>query len=412
MAGGSKLRRWLGGVLFCLLLSGCLAAQTQPGKTAVPVLEEPSSSSPHFYYARSCLNDRERQVYDQWCLALEGWQVGKIAVEPSLNGPQAAKVWEALLRDRPEFYWARIEEELQDQEQVAQVTIVPREDLTLSDAQRRQREIEESADQLLEGIGGSPVEIACRVHDALLGFITYQEDLHQADAGTLYGGLVRGSGVCDAYSRSYQYLMQQMGIPSYTVVGINRIRGTSHSWNAVLLEDGWYYVDTTWDDLPPERGELFHDYLLVTLEEMEQEHREDAPAYGNCPPGDSRQYNYYQHYGYCVNLAQEQDWLRGMAAGFVRQLQLHQDHLTQHPEPIFLEIKLFGTEEDYQRCREQFEENLFPLLEAMALQLEAQDLPIDIETTGQVFFSCNDVTRVITLRPRAYQVMEEMKEET
>ena len=389
----------LAAALACLLLlAGCLPTQAQPAASTPAAPKAPPAD---FYYARSRLDAREQAAYDQLSQALEAWQVGELALEAPLTGPQAAKVWEAVLRDRPEFYWAGAGEQLQAREQVARLSIALREDLELSAAQSRQEEIDRAADRLLEGIAGPPVEVACQVHDALLEWIVYQESLHQADAGTLYGGLVEGVGVCDAYSRSYQYLMQKMGVPCYTVVGQNRIRGASHSWNAVRLADGWYYVDTTWDDLPPQRGELFHDYLLLTFEEMEREHLEAPPAYGGGPPADSGRYNYYRYYGYSVDLAGEGDWLAGMAEAFTRQLQLRQDRLTQRPEPVLLEIKLFGDADQFSRCQEQFEEALFPLLEQIARQLKAQDLPISIETTGQVFYSCNPVTRVLTLRPRA-----------
>lgn len=136
--------------------------------------------------------------------------------------------------------------------------------------------------------------------------------------GNLYGGLVRGGGVCGAYSRAYQYLMQRLGVPCAFLSGTS-VRGIPHAWNAVKLEDGWYYVDATWDDLPDETGYLYHDYLLVTLEEISLEHFPEPGQYRELPPGDSDRYSYYRQFGYCADLG-DPDPVAAMAAGFARRL--------------------------------------------------------------------------------------------
>lgn len=81
------------------------------------------------------------------------------------------------------------------------------------------------------------------VHDALIERISYHADAEMNQSA--YSALVNGETVCAGYSRAFQYILQQLGIPCYYCTGY---AGESHAWNIVALEDGYYNVDTTWDD--------------------------------------------------------------------------------------------------------------------------------------------------------------------
>ena len=56
------------------------------------------------------------------------------------------------------------------------------------------------------------------------------------------GVLLRGTGVCDSYSKAYVLLLQAAGVEC------GRVTGGNHAWNIVLLDGDWYQVDPTWDD--------------------------------------------------------------------------------------------------------------------------------------------------------------------
>jgi len=80
-------------------------------------------------------------------------------------------------------------------------------------------------------------------------------DLGAAMNQSAYSALVNGRSVCAGYSRAFQYLMQEAGIPCYYCTGY---AGESHAWNIVGLEDGFYNVDVTWDDVPGGEYEFFN----------------------------------------------------------------------------------------------------------------------------------------------------------
>lgn len=90
------------------------------------------------------------------------------------------------------------------------------------------------------------------VHDALVSQIIYQDGAEMGQSA--YSGLVNGRTVCAGYARAFQYILQKLEIPCYYCTGF---AGENHAWNIVMLDDGYYNVDVTWDDT----GEGTYDYF-------------------------------------------------------------------------------------------------------------------------------------------------------
>ena len=65
-------------------------------------------------------------------------------------------------------------------------------------------------------------------------------------AASPYNYFVKGEAVCQGYALMYKRLGDELGIKTRYLVG-NTDSGL-HAWNAVWLDDGYYYVDTTWND--------------------------------------------------------------------------------------------------------------------------------------------------------------------
>ncbi len=74
----------------------------------------------------------------------------------------------------------------------------------------------------------------------------------EAWAHNILGAAVEGSGVCEAYARDIQLILNCIGVENVLVTGT--AGSGSHAWNIVRFDDGSFYcVDCTWDDL---RGDL------------------------------------------------------------------------------------------------------------------------------------------------------------
>lgn len=85
-------------------------------------------------------------------------------------------------------------------------------------------------------------------------------------AFTSYGALVEGSVVCEGYSRAMQLLASYAGLQCMLVTG--QSNNVNHMWNAIRIDDSWYYLDNTWDDNNP----TVYNYFNVTEEVLRQTH--------------------------------------------------------------------------------------------------------------------------------------------
>ena len=109
------------------------------------------------------------------------------------------------------------------------------------------------------------------VHDQVIKSISYKYEYEckTGNAGfirTAYA-LVTGEGVCEGYVRSFQMILNELGIPCVPIHG-TQTTGTPepHMWCAVYISDskstGWYVVDPTWDD-PIPNGNERDTYFMV-----------------------------------------------------------------------------------------------------------------------------------------------------
>lgn len=116
--------------------------------------------------------------------------------------------------------------------------------------------------------GLSEYERELMVHDYLVDRITYDESVDSVDDEdtdtdiyTPYGALVNQLAVCEGYARSFQMLMNGLGVDCVGVQG----KGSDdfHIWNAVKMGDKWYNVDATWDD----REEIYEQYTYFNVDD-------------------------------------------------------------------------------------------------------------------------------------------------
>ena len=118
------------------------------------------------------------------------------------------------------------------------------------------------------------------VHDYLVDTIEYQED-GVSNRYNIYGALIDRKAVCEGYSRTFKYILDDLNISSVLVYGealnTNSER-ESHTWNYVYLKNQWYAVDVTWDDPILRRGtmtdEIRYSYFLKGSDEFFKDHIE------------------------------------------------------------------------------------------------------------------------------------------
>ncbi|WP_195986069.1 transglutaminase domain-containing protein [Clostridium sp. D33t1_170424_F3] len=108
------------------------------------------------------------------------------------------------------------------------------------------------------------------VHDALAARAAYTTRSQQGvNVFGAYGALVKGTAVCEGYSRAYKAVLDELGIPCVLVRGT--AGGTAHMWCSVQVGGGWYAVDVTWDD--PIGGAIRYDYFLKGANRFSASHQ-------------------------------------------------------------------------------------------------------------------------------------------
>ena len=168
---------------------------------------------------------------------------------------QLKNAFTAVFCDHPELFWLDTAYECKFLPSGKCVEISLQFNSTASDIQASTAAFQNKASQIISQAQSlsTNYEKEVYVHDTLIGMIEYQlsAPLNQS----AYSALVNGQTVCAGYARAYQYLMMQLGIPCYYCMGY---AGESHAWNIVMLEDGFYNVDATWDDTIPNTYHYFN----------------------------------------------------------------------------------------------------------------------------------------------------------
>lgn len=367
---------WLLICACALLFFGCQAAVK-----AMPAPPDSPGTADSLRYGRSTLTTAGRTAYDA---ILEAAQNGTSNV--TFGGALPVREFEAAV------YALRADKPLLDS-----LTVTPNGAPVLSctvttetpaRTAQREKEIAAAAAPLLADLPTDLTARALTLHDRLLAHLSYRTGASAAEDSTVYGALVGRVAICDGYSKSYQYLCQKAGIPCYFIEGTS-VRGIPHSWNMVLLAQGWRYVDTTWDESSYARS--YHDYFLISLEELLKEH---TPGLSTPPLPKADGPGYYELCGYSAN-TNAANLTDDIAAAFASQLR-------DYPPPpgektLFLEIKLTGTQ--YKKGRDLFQKSLFPIVAEINRIAKEGNYPFLLETDGPVEYNFNNTTQVLTIFP-------------
>ena len=121
------------------------------------------------------------------------------------------------------------------------------------DVIQKTNELNAIIDDIISNATGSDAEKIKYVHNRITNTISYR---FENECKTGNEGYVRTTyelatheGVCEAYSRSMQLILQKLGIDCVLVHGIQSSGEPEyHMWDAVKLNGNWYVVDATWDD--------------------------------------------------------------------------------------------------------------------------------------------------------------------
>ena len=275
-----KLRR-LGGLLALLLVLTCLLSMS-------------AFAGANERYGYTKLDSEQKKMYEEVHDIVEAKTVYEIIIEsdgsvedwsPAYNLSEkctvsyedAVEVLRMFTADYPEYYWFDGTAGLATYGDGTVAYLYNFEYTHTSDDDAEKFEAATAA-LLAECPGGSDYEKALYIHDALANRIIY--DLGWQDEQSAYSALVNGKAVCAGYARSYQYLLNRVGIDAWTVEGYageienKQTELEPHAWNLVWIDGTCVYTDVTWDD---QKTYLFHCYFNRCLNEIDNDHTTSIP---------------------------------------------------------------------------------------------------------------------------------------
>ncbi len=185
---------------------------------------------------------------------------------------EMSAVFSAVHSDYPEYFWlsGSYSGTCQSTDQVV-ISVLPQYTMTGSKLSSAKAALEKKISELTKGLSGkSEYEKSLILHDRVAAAVDYDRSDNDQNA---YGALVEGVAVCAGYSKAYQLLLHEVGIPAWCVMGYSNNPATnnpeSHEWNLVSIDNKWYYTDVTWDD---QGDSVFYAYLNVTTKQINEDH--------------------------------------------------------------------------------------------------------------------------------------------
>lgn len=344
-------------------------------------------------YGRSFLTPEEARIYDEAAQVLERMEFpAQVMLPAAVDDHAAARIITYLYYDNPLFYWAELTTGLADGGRG--LLIQAKNGLSEEQLLEQEQDIAFAADALLSGISGEDYEIVTQIHDKMIRTIARNNGMDAPNAGNIYGALVEKSAMCDGYSKTFQLLADQMGISCVYYAG-RSTSGSAHSWNAVMLQGSWYYVDVTWDTLNP--GLVLHTHLGITLEEVLRERVFDEDQYPEIQPATATTHNFFTYRGYSVAPETDEDIITELAEVFVNSLA--DNELPERYVQVFLEAKIAADPQRYAAYKRVFIQDVFAVLRQMQRIADERGLGVEIKTQGSISCNHKDVMQILVLFP-------------
>lgn len=247
-------------------------------------------------FSYSCLSGAQRSLYDELyagVMAREAtFSVGSTSTD------DLKQAMRALLEDHPELFWLDGSATLRTGALGMGATVTPGLDLPLDQVDSVQAQVEAAADSWVASLpaGATTYDKVCSAYEWVINNTDYDETSEQNQ--NIQSVFLGHRSVCAGYAKAFQYLLRRVGIPCAYVTG--QIEAGAHAWDLVEIDGTYTYVDPTWGDPTyltqqgvKQDGNVSHDYLCLTTEEMERDHHA-ADRASQLPQCTSTDYDWYR----------------------------------------------------------------------------------------------------------------------
>lgn len=194
-------------------------------------------------YPYQQLNSSEQQLYADIVEAAENFEM-QVDVPASLTSDDIVKVYALVYNQEPQLFWLS--------------NLVPPSlggmlnlqfDLSPEKAAEVQKDIDATVSEVMSKVNGytSTVSKLKVIYDWVITHNTFSLQGNYRTCG-VYNGLTDGGELqCQGYAKTVLYLCDVAGIECMVVTG-NNTEGSTHAWNVVYCDNGYYILDSTWGD--------------------------------------------------------------------------------------------------------------------------------------------------------------------
>ncbi len=224
----------------------------------------------NIYYEQ--LTDSEKRLYSKFITCANEYETSFKPFDSNITEKNIENAYQAVLFDHPELFWLDTTYSYQYYENMGIFEVDITYNETINNIEENRQLFDNTCNQIIQtaSVFETEEEKEIYVHDQLTSMIEYDENasLNQ----TSFSAIVNHKTVCAGYAKAFQYIMDQLSIPCYYVVG--QSEGEEHAWNIIYINQTWRNVDLTWDD------DLQDPYYFFnkTDEEFSQTHTRDEAS--------------------------------------------------------------------------------------------------------------------------------------
>ena len=221
-----------------------ITADEKPSSSSKPI----SSSYKKNYkdrYPYKQLSADEQELYANIVKAAENFEK-EAEVPDGMYGDTIDKVYTIVYNNEPQLFWLSL-----SYPSLSFATGNLKMEYTLSrdEAESVQKEIDATVSGVMSVVGGYSSTVSR--YKAIYDWVIQNNDFSlqgSFETCSVYDSLTGGGSLqCQGYAKTFQYLCDVAGLESMVVNG-NNTEGSTHAWNVVYCDNGYYIVDTTWGD--------------------------------------------------------------------------------------------------------------------------------------------------------------------
>ncbi|MCR4990240.1 MAG: hypothetical protein K6A38_05180 [Lachnospiraceae bacterium] len=249
-----------------------------------------SSQEGLFYYDH--LSSDDKKIYIEIYYILNS-MMEEVTVS-TLDEEQLSRVFECVINDHPELFYVDGYSYVKYMvgQKPKEMTFSGTYNMTKDEANEHVKRINEYIDTFAESLKNGvdntdDYNIIKFVYEYIIRGTDYDKNVKFDQS--IVSVMEEGRSVCSGYSKTAQLLLNSCGISTTVVLG--RVKdGEAHSWNLVLADGKYYYMDVTWgdssytlredsDEFSNSLPEVNYIYMLMPLSEIEDTHDFDHPEY-------------------------------------------------------------------------------------------------------------------------------------